>query len=477
MNKRFYYLGVVFLGLAIAMQTLIGILYFRLDFRWVSFQSAGKLFTFNFLVSLAASIFLLRYLFSKRYWFAFSAFSVEVASGLSLGLFTYFPPLHSEANIFAVPLTYMVLVAGILFAVSLITSAPRKIVLLLAAGVCLLLGLVIRTLAMILARKTHGMYDYWLTMRWMKWSAVELALMPLLIMFQFLKEASRSKWKGPSIVEKRQSVVSMGLIAIIALGWMIFTSVSLDREGRGLPGPDNPISDLASMEAMSFDARTFVDSKGDSLPYRILLPLNYNAGIQYPLVVCLHHGGAHGTDNIRQVEAAEPAWLLRQSYNMEKFPAIIFVPQCPPGFSWGGIPSWPPVDSLVFGAIRNLEGQYSIDVNRIYVAGVSMGGYGAWHFICTRPKMFAAAISIAGAGDTALAKNAIDIPMWAFHGTEDKNVPVEKERNMIEAVRRAGGHPLYTEFTGADHNIWNLVGPTPGLLDWLFAQKRVIDHH
>ena len=100
-----------------------------------------------------------------------------------------------------------------------------------------------------------------------------------------------------------------------------------------------------------------------------------------------------------------------------------------------------------------------------------MGGYGTWHFICSHPKMFAAAIPICGAGDTKLVKNIIDVPLWAFHGRFDRNIPVSGSRDMIEAIKNAGGKPRYTEFPDAYHNVWNKVSNTPGLLDWIFTQR------
>ena len=106
------------------------------------------------------------------------------------------------------------------------------------------------------------------------------------------------------------------------------------------------------------------------------------------------------------------------------------------------------------------------------MAGISAGGLGSWHFICTRPKMFAAAIPICGGADPVLAKQVLNIPIWAFHGEKDTNVPVQYTRGMIEAIKKAGGLPKYTEFPDADHNIWDLVEETPGLFDWLFAQRR-----
>ena len=171
------------------------------------------------------------------------------------------------------------------------------------------------------------------------------------------------------------------------------------------------------------EARTYVGDSGDTLRYRLMMPVDYNPKSKYPLVVCLHHGGAHGTDNILQIDGSGAAQLLSMDWARHAYPAIIFAPQCP--------------------AATNC------------------------------PNMFAAAIPVCGAGDPALAKNIIHVPVWAFQGEDDRNVPAKLQRDMIAALRKAGGHPRYTEFPGEGHNIWTHVSQAPGLLDWLFAQNRV----
>ncbi|MGV3503719.1 MAG: dienelactone hydrolase family protein [Adhaeribacter sp.] len=221
--------------------------------------------------------------------------------------------------------------------------------------------------------------------------------------------------------------------------------------------------------AKSFEAHSFVGNKGDTLKYLFQKPLHYDPAKKYPLVVCLHGGPAMKP---RPLELTEPAPLLFKQENREKYPAFLFVPQAPPGILWGGTTNIPAIDSLVFETIQALEEEFAIDEKRRYVAGISGGGYGSWYFISTRPEMFAAAIPICGEGNPELAKNMVDIPVWAFHGDVDRNVPVSGSRKMIEAIRKAGGNPRYSEFSGVGHNVWPEVSKTPGLLDWLFAQKK-----
>ncbi|MEO6845449.1 MAG: dienelactone hydrolase family protein, partial [Ginsengibacter sp.] len=195
--------------------------------------------------------------------------------------------------------------------------------------------------------------------------------------------------------------------------------------------------------------------------YLLIKPQNYDQQKKYPLVVCLPYGGY-------EASAAES---LSTGIYSDRYAAFIFVPYCPEGLGWGGIFGTPSLESLVYETISALD-EPGIDIKRRYVTGVSRGGYGTWEFICTRPDLFAAAIPICGRGDPKLASKIVNMPIWAFHGARDKNVPVSGSRDMISAIKKAGGHPKYTEYPGAGHNIWNAVIETPGLWDWLFAQKK-----
>lgn len=130
------------------------------------------------------------------------------------------------------------------------------------------------------------------------------------------------------------------------------------------------------------------------------------------------------------------------------------------------------VDAIVVSLIGELQSEFSVDRDRVYVTGHSMGGYGTWHFIISRPDLFAAAVPIAGGADPALAASVADVPVWAFHGEEDPAVPIAYSRDIIEAMRKAGANPRYTVFPGAKHLVWPLAFDDPEFLDWMFAQQR-----
>ena len=126
-----------------------------------------------------------------------------------------------------------------------------------------------------------------------------------------------------------------------------------------------------------------------------------------------------------------------------------------------------------------LQKQYTtIDPNRLYVTGLSMGGYGTWEAIERWPNYFAAAAPIAGAGDPSKASVLTHLPIWAFHGSADTTVPVSGSRDMINAISAAGGNPRYTEFPDAGHAVWGYVyslgasSSVSGFFPWLFSQHK-----
>ncbi|GLU55527.1 hypothetical protein Dfri01_49880 [Dyadobacter frigoris] len=232
-------------------------------------------------------------------------------------------------------------------------------------------------------------------------------------------------------------------------------------------GFPNQISEKAKGMASLFEARNYVNGNSDTLRYRFMKPLDYNPQNKYPLVVLLHHGGAHGTDNIIQVEGSD-ASLFSNYVNKRKYPAFLFIPQCPQNINWAD----PAMSQLTFEAIGDLEKQFSVDVKRRYVIGISGGGMGSWYFIGTHPEMFAAAIPMCGGTDVGLSDKMTDVAVWAFHGDKDPLAPVSSTRSIIAGIKKAGGHPKYTEFPNAGHNIGRQVQQTHGLLDWLFSQKK-----
>jgi predicted peptidase len=128
--------------------------------------------------------------------------------------------------------------------------------------------------------------------------------------------------------------------------------------------------------------------------------------------------------------------------------------------------------ALTLGLVESLTKEFSIDQRRMYVTGLSMGGYGVWDAVQRQPMLFAAAVPICGGGDTALAKSFAQLPIWAFHGDGDTTVKPQRSRDMIAALKAAGGQPRYTEYPNTGHNSWTATYANREVYAWLFAQKR-----
>ena len=203
---------------------------------------------------------------------------------------------------------------------------------------------------------------------------------------------------------------------------------------------------MAQNNVDGFVARVYKDQSQQAMPYRVFIPKGYDQSQKYPLVLWLHGAGSVGRDNLKQISSASRPgthiWTTPE--NQAKHPAFVVAPQCPQSVGcWDdGRTNEPgPHLLLVLKILDSLRTEFSIDSERIYVAGQSMGGYGTWDLITKRPDLFAAAVPLCGGGNVALAAAIRKMPIWAFHGDVDPTVPVEQSRTMIAAIQKAGGNP------------------------------------
>ncbi|MDZ7618340.1 MAG: alpha/beta hydrolase-fold protein [Patescibacteria group bacterium] len=227
-----------------------------------------------------------------------------------------------------------------------------------------------------------------------------------------------------------------------------------------------------------YETHAYPSAEGPLL-YRLLKPADYSPDKKYPLVLFLHGAGERGDDN--QKPLVHVAGVFTESEARVQYPCFVVVPQCPAGQLWCDTP-WN-VDTVAQPAhaskamtqtmqlLGELEKQYSIDANRRYILGLSMGGFGTWDAITRYPGKFAAAVPMCGGGDVKKAAVLKDMPIWNFHGDQDGAVRVQLSRDMIAAVRDAGGQPRYTEYPGVGHNCWTPATQEPQLLPWLFSQS------
>lgn len=223
-------------------------------------------------------------------------------------------------------------------------------------------------------------------------------------------------------------------------------------------------------------AKSYKNLRGRTMPYRLFVPLSHSNQKKYPLVLFLHGGGGRGNDNLKQIQGGNGFIidLLIKPESQAKYPCFVLAPQSPQQEGWIEDDSITPTAQLqlTLDLIDHLTKRFNIDSNRIYVIGQSMGGFGTFAIITMQPGLFGAAVPICGGGDQSQAGRIAHVPIWAFHGEQDASVKVERSRNMIEAITRAGGKPKYTEYKGEGHLIWTKVVNEPELLPWMFSQRR-----
>ena len=205
----------------------------------------------------------------------------------------------------------------------------------------------------------------------------------------------------------------------------------------------------------------------NDLPYRYLVPTGYNANNEYPLIVFLHGSGERGNNNTAQLgNNANGALQLVSATNQTTSPCFMIAPQASVAEGWNA-------NTLgqVIRAIQLLETNYSIDLNRIYVTGLSMGGAGTWEIVMRYPFFFAAAVPMSGWGAGSYEK-ITGIPIWAFHSADDGTVGVNGSDNSVSAVRQLGGRVIYTRYATGGHGIWPTAYANPNLFPWMMAQRR-----
>ncbi len=237
-----------------------------------------------------------------------------------------------------------------------------------------------------------------------------------------------------------------------------------------------------------FLKETFTDN-GFTLPYRVMYPENYDSTKQYPLVFFLHGAGERGDDNEKQLTHGA-GFFIKYNHDPSQFPAIVIAPQCPMtsywanvlrqdnngnlSFSFGTTDEPTPAMKTAMALLDRWLSSGKTDVNRVYIGGLSMGGMGTLEMLWRRPNVFAAAFAVCGGADLkkldVYAKS--DIGIWLFHGDADVVVPVERSREVYNALMNKGTDVRYTEYPGVNHNSWDNVFQECGLMPWLFGHKK-----
>jgi predicted peptidase len=210
-------------------------------------------------------------------------------------------------------------------------------------------------------------------------------------------------------------------------------------------------------------------TKRISLPYLLYLPPGFEqeADRKWPLVIFLHGAGERGSD-LALVTRQGMARLVQQGRD---FPFIMAAPQCPPDCTWDR--KLDELDCLLEEIIQ----KYPVQTEQIYLTGLSMGGYGTWHWAARHPRAFAALVPICGGampltGFPERAAVLKEVPIWAFHGEDDQIVPVQRSAELVQVLEDLDAPVRFTRYKGVGHNAWNRAYAEPALFDWLLAQKN-----
>ncbi|SFW42105.1 carboxylesterase family protein [Luteibacter sp. UNCMF366Tsu5.1] len=238
------------------------------------------------------------------------------------------------------------------------------------------------------------------------------------------------------------------------------------------------VATAAAADPSRFVERS-VDLHGKTYRYQVFVPADLH---KPPAVVLFLHGsGERGNDNQKQMSQGLPPWLKQHT----DFPAVVVIPQAPDDTEWTD----PADTALAMAALEKSVKEFHGDRKRLYVTGLSMGGYGAWQLAVDHPGTFAAAAIICGGIEVLdpedrdlyvhapkgsdpfawVAEHIGKLPVWIFHGGDDNVVPTEQSRKMHAALVKLGKDVKYTEFPGVNHGSWEKAYATPDLWDWMFS--------
>ena len=248
------------------------------------------------------------------------------------------------------------------------------------------------------------------------------------------------------------------------------------------PNPPAITASKRVIVSRDFEKATFSASNGCELPYRLYIPIDYDASYAYPVLLMLHGLGGVGTGNEIQIRSRglQGAFM---DLDHEMYRCIVVAPQCPydkwcgyllGGYSIDDTPITEPMEAVI-ELLDYIDTNYSTHPGRKYVMGGSMGGFGTWDIISRYPEKFTVAVPFCGGGDTAYAEELKDIYIHVYHDTYDDTIPVIAARRMVNAIKAVGGERIeYTETSGHGHDIESVVLNENDLsiYDWLFEKVK-----
>jgi len=199
-----------------------------------------------------------------------------------------------------------------------------------------------------------------------------------------------------------------------------------------------------------------------SCDYLLFLPEGYGQKKQsWPMILFLHGAGERG-DDLRLVKKHGPPKIVEKQRD---FPFIVVSPQCPAG-DW-----WTDKVEVLINLLDDIVSRYDVDTDRIYLTGLSMGGYGTWALAAAHPDRFAAIAPICGGGKGIMARRLNNVPVWAFHGAKDRVVPVKESEGLVDAIKARGGDAKLTIYPDAGHDSWTVTYNNQELYDWFLGHR------
>ncbi len=226
---------------------------------------------------------------------------------------------------------------------------------------------------------------------------------------------------------------------------------------------------------IEFRKKVYSAKKGEELHYRLYVPLGYDASRKYPLLLWLHGGDGRGNDNVRQLNGGNQIathFFAGEEVQL-KFPMFILLPQCPSGQNWSDPDINQPTQwlEMTMGALAQVRKEFSIDPDRLLLAGQSMGGLGVWSTLQAYPKIWAAAVILSAYDNFTDIQAVAQTPIWVFQGQDDDTVPVLLVQEMVKQLKKAHANLRYTEYPKMGHEVWKKAFSEPELLPWLSSQK------
>jgi predicted peptidase len=243
---------------------------------------------------------------------------------------------------------------------------------------------------------------------------------------------------------------------VVALTVALASSANAADEAASAQGPSGEQAKPGAQHAERLDAQVHV-----AMDYLLFLPEGYEKKDAWPLMLFLHGAGERG-DDLNLVKKHGPPKIVETK---KDFPFVLVSPQCKRN-RW-----WEPFSLTAL--LDEICAKYKIDQDRIYVTGLSMGGFGTWSLAAHTPDRFAAIVPICGGGDPIWAMRYGQLPIWVFHGGKDPVVPLARSQEMVDAIKKRGGNVKLTVYPDAGHDCWTAAYEDPELYEWLLQQRRI----